>query len=280
MKAPWAFETVAKVVLASCLAGVCLPGAPRTPQEPPAPARPVVVDAYDWDTQFVDAPRYFYQMGNRSLKRDKAGHPYIAYGGDHLYYARHDGSQWRTERIDNWPGVGECTSLALDEDDHPHISCTNDGLIYAEYDGAAWRFTDVEYGYGIGWWNSIALGGRPRAGVVTRRISTDRDTLPVFAHLIAPPVSTAAATWGIICGMSNKASQASEPDSTRRLIAGAIAELDLEQIAVTRRLTPAQRFQEGLSMIRLAEQVGAYRLRQRRPELSEAEALRIIRSRE
>lgn len=78
--------------------------------------------------------------------------------------------------------------------------------------------------------------------------------------------------------MSEKALQAREQESTRRLIAGAIAELDLEQIAVTRRLTPAQRFQEGLSMIHLAEQVGAYRLRQRRPGLSEAEALRIIRS--
>jgi hypothetical protein len=62
------------------------------------------------------------------------------------------------------------------------------------------------------------------------------------------------------------------------LIAGAVAEIDLQQIAITRRLTPAQRFQEGVSMIRLAEQVGAYRLRKRRPELSQAEALRIIRS--
>ena len=62
------------------------------------------------------------------------------------------------------------------------------------------------------------------------------------------------------------------------LIAGAVTELDLQQIAITRRLTPAQRCQKGLSMIRLAEQVGAYRLRKRRPELSEAEALRIVRS--
>jgi hypothetical protein len=81
-------------------------------------------------------------------------------------------------------------------------------------------------------------------------------------------------------GMSNNASHSSDTEDTRRIIAGAIAELDLEQIAVTRRLTPAQRFQEGLSMIRLAEQVGAYRLRLRRPELSEAETLRIIRSQE
>ena len=79
-------------------------------------------------------------------------------------------------------------------------------------------------------------------------------------------------------GMSNKASHSLDLEDTRQLIAGAIAELDLQQIAVTRRLTPAQRFQEGLSMIRLAEQVGAYRLRLRRPELSQAEALRIIRS--
>jgi hypothetical protein len=81
-------------------------------------------------------------------------------------------------------------------------------------------------------------------------------------------------------GMIDKASHSSEREDTRRIIAGAIAELDLQQIAVTRRLTPAQRFQEGLSMIRLAEQVGAYRLRLRRPELSQAEALRIIRSKE
>ena len=64
----------------------------------------------------------------------------------------------------------------------------------------------------------------------------------------------------------------------RQLIAGAIAELDLQQIELARRLTPAQRGQEARSMIRLAEQVDAYRLRRRRPELSEAEAQRIIRS--
>lgn len=65
----------------------------------------------------------------------------------------------------------------------------------------------------------------------------------------------------------------------RRLIAGAVAEVDPRQIEMSRHLTPAQRFQQALSMIELAEGVGAYRLRQRRPDLSEAEALRIIRSR-
>jgi hypothetical protein len=78
--------------------------------------------------------------------------------------------------------------------------------------------------------------------------------------------------------MSEGASPTRRRESTRRLIAGAIAELDLQQIAVTRRLKLAQRFQEGLPVIRIAERVGAYRLRLRRPELSEAEALRIIRN--
>jgi len=45
-----------------------------------------------------------------------------------------------------------------------------------------------------------------------------------------------------------------------------------------RKLTVAQRVQQATSMIRAAEQVGAYRLRQREPELSEQEAYYIIRS--
>ena len=49
-------------------------------------------------------------------------------------------------------------------------------------------------------------------------------------------------------------------------------------MAISCKLTAAQRFEQGVSMIRLAEQVGAFRLRLRRPELSEQEALRLIRS--
>jgi hypothetical protein len=81
-----------------------------------------------------------------------------------------------------------------------------------------------------------------------------------------------------MAAMNGEASESLDRTLDRQLIAGAIAELDLRQIAITRRLTPAQRCQEGLSMIRLAEQVGAYRLRKRRPELDQAAALRIIRS--
>lgn len=69
-------------------------------------------------------------------------------------------------------------------------------------------------------------------------------------------------------------------EKTRARIAGAVAEVDLRQIAVLRKLTPGERAQMALSMIRLAERVGAYRLRLRQPDLSEAEALLIVRSKQ
>ncbi len=69
------------------------------------------------------------------------------------------------------------------------------------------------------------------------------------------------------------------PDSHhwQALIAGAVAEVDPAQIAITRQLTPAERFQQMLSMIDFVEGIAAYRLQQRRPELNEIDALRAIR---
>lgn len=63
----------------------------------------------------------------------------------------------------------------------------------------------------------------------------------------------------------------------RRQIAGAVAEIDLEQMAITARLTPAERVRIAASIIDACERVGVTRLRQREPELSEEEALRIVR---
>lgn len=66
-------------------------------------------------------------------------------------------------------------------------------------------------------------------------------------------------------------------DEVRKAIAGAIAEIDREQIRVLRTLTLPERVQQAASMIDGAERVSAYRLRLREPELSEEEALRIVR---
>lgn len=63
----------------------------------------------------------------------------------------------------------------------------------------------------------------------------------------------------------------------RKEIAGAFAEIDRKQVRLIRTKTVAERVQMAASMIEATEQVSAYRLRQREPELSEDEALRIVR---
>lgn len=67
-------------------------------------------------------------------------------------------------------------------------------------------------------------------------------------------------------------------DRIRKQIAGAVAEIDLEQAAIVSKLTPAERVRMAASMIDACERAGVRRLRERQPELSEAEALRIVRS--
>ena len=66
-------------------------------------------------------------------------------------------------------------------------------------------------------------------------------------------------------------------EEMRREIASAVAEIDLAQLEILRRMTPAQRVRMAASMIADGERVAVYRLRQREPELSEDEAYRIVR---
>jgi hypothetical protein len=68
-------------------------------------------------------------------------------------------------------------------------------------------------------------------------------------------------------------------DRMRKMIAGAVAEIDPAQIAILRKLTPADRVYQALSMIAFAENTSAYRLRKQQPGLSEAEALVAARRR-
>jgi hypothetical protein len=66
----------------------------------------------------------------------------------------------------------------------------------------------------------------------------------------------------------------------QRLIAGAVAEVDPAQIAISRRLTLAQRFQQGYSMTRLAAQVSSYRQRQHQTSATKDQGQRLIREQE
>ena len=81
--------------------------------------------------------------------------------------------------------------------------------------------------------------------------------------------------------MENPSYQRKEPfvitERIRRQIAGAVAEIDLQQMAITAKLTPAERVWMALSIIDACEEAGVSRLREREPALSEEEALRIVR---
>lgn len=59
-----------------------------------------------------------------------------------------------------------------------------------------------------------------------------------------------------------------------KTLEGSVAEVDPAQIAIFRRLSPAQRFQLGCSITDAALQAVAYRIRQRNPDISVAEAYR------
>jgi len=83
-------------------------------------AFPTYADA--WTIEWVDCSKTFDYMTDRNLTLDGEGHPYIAYGGDHLYYAHYNGTGWQTEVVDDSPGVGYFTSIALDASNYPHIS--------------------------------------------------------------------------------------------------------------------------------------------------------------
>ena len=63
----------------------------------------------------------------------------------------------------------------------------------------------------------------------------------------------------------------------KRLVAGAVAEVDGAQIVASRHLSIPQKYEQAFSMIEIAEEVASYRVRQRRPELSKALALHLVR---
>jgi hypothetical protein len=61
-----------------------------------------------------------------------------------------------------------------------------------------------------------------------------------------------------------------------RILDGSVSAVDPAQIAIYRRLEPSVRFHQGCSISDTARQVAVYRLRERRPELSQAEAGHMV----
>ena len=58
-----------------------------------------------WRSECVDCPVSVFQIGDRSLALDAAGHPHVVYAGDRLYYAHFDGTAWQVETVDEAPGI-------------------------------------------------------------------------------------------------------------------------------------------------------------------------------
>ncbi len=119
-----------------------------------------------WSFEAVDAPRWFEQMGPRSLAVDEAGIAHIVYGGDHLYHAQEDRPGWRIETVDPAAGAGKYAALALAEAGAPHIGYYDAGagqVKYARWMGSAWQLELVEASVQITTPVALALdaSGRP-----------------------------------------------------------------------------------------------------------------------
>lgn len=119
-----------------------------------------------WSFEAVDAPRWFAQMGPRSLAVDEAGIAHIVYGGDHLYHAQEDRPGWRFETVDPAPGAGKYAALALAGAGAPHIGYYDAGagqVKYARWGSGAWQLEVVEASVQITTPVALALdaSGRP-----------------------------------------------------------------------------------------------------------------------
>lgn len=141
------------VLLALCLVGQglvqALPGGQAA--RFPGGTEPAAAPASTWQVEPVDLAKSFSLMSTRSLALDGADHPHIAYGGNGLYYAYHDGSNWNLETVDRTPGLGQYAAIGVDAAGHPHLSYydeVNSDLRYAYHDGTDWQVVVVDTGAG------------------------------------------------------------------------------------------------------------------------------------
>ena len=101
-----------------------------------------------WVVEVADATMSYCSQSDRGLALDSNDHPHIAYGGDFLYYAYHDGAVWHHETVDNTHMVGALAAIALDPAGYPHISYRdggNNSLKHAYKDAGGWHIETAAY---------------------------------------------------------------------------------------------------------------------------------------
>ncbi len=121
-----------------------------------------------WAVEFADAPKYFNGISSRGIAIDAGNHPHTAYGGDHLYYAYHDGASWHYEIADASVAVGWNAAIALDTSGHAHISYNderNSDLKYATNKSGHWVTEAVATEGYVGWYTSLSLDAWDKAHI-------------------------------------------------------------------------------------------------------------------
>ncbi len=161
------------LLLIGALAAAALPPAGATD----APAQPG-----QWQITCADCPRWFEEVTEHTLRLDAAGRPHLAYGGDHLYYAYHDGIRWRYETADPASRVGAFAALDLDQAGWPHISYYDEGsqaLKYAYRDPTGWQQETVDGGSQVAPLSSLAVdaAGHPHIAYQDEALSVTK-----YAH--------------------------------------------------------------------------------------------------
>jgi hypothetical protein len=104
----------------------------------------ITAQAATWVTEPVDAPKGPQQS---AIALDSSGYPHIAYGGDGLYYAYHDGAAWNYETADSSPGAGYKLAIGLDGLDKAHIAyydVINNQIKYATNRSGVWQSAVVD----------------------------------------------------------------------------------------------------------------------------------------
>jgi hypothetical protein len=138
-------------------------------KDPTGNSAPLASTADLWQAECVTCPPQIVGFGDRSLRLDRDDHPHIAYAGDCIYYAWHDGLAWQIEVVEDVRGAASYVSLSLDAADRPRLTYSDPAsgdLKYAWNDGAGWHVEIVDsVGY-VTDFGSLALdgAGRPHIG--------------------------------------------------------------------------------------------------------------------
>jgi hypothetical protein len=125
-------------------------------------------------SQSVENAKFFHWMGDRTLRIDSNTRPHIVYGGDHLYYAYHNGTAWQFEKVDPQAGVGKYASLFVDKNNKPHAAyydARSGSLKYARKTTGVWEVFVVD------------ANPNPAAAGAALLASGEDDTLPEVGSL-------------------------------------------------------------------------------------------------